>query len=102
MSVNIHHMRCVVHTLQLAVKDGLKQPHCEKLLTKTRHIISKLRSPNVLSLLEKRQKRPILDIITRWGSTYLMIKRLLELRESIEELSLLSAELHISLTMWSN
>ena len=28
----------------------------------------------------------------RWSSTYLMTKRLLELRESIEELSLLSTE----------
>ena len=36
---------------------------------------------------------------TRWGSTYLMIKRLLELRESIEVLSLLSAEFDISLAM---
>ena len=39
---------------------------------------------------------------TRWGSTYLMIKRLLELGESIEELSLLSAEFDISLAMWSS
>ena len=39
---------------------------------------------------------------TKWGSTYLMIKRLLELRESIEELSLLSAEFVISLAMWSS
>ena len=44
---------------------------------------------------------------TRWGSTYLMIKRLLELRESIEELSLLSAEFDISdisaeFAMWSS
>ena len=38
-------------------------------------------------------------MITRWGSTYLMIKRLLELLEFIEELSLLSAEFHISLAM---
>ena len=39
---------------------------------------------------------------TRWGSTYLMIKRLLELLEFIEELSLLSAEFHISLAMRSS
>ena len=31
-----------------------------------------------------------------------MIKRLLEMRESIEELSLLSAEFDISLAMWSS
>ena len=62
MRVNIHHMRCAVHTLRLAIKDCLKQPHCDKLLTKIRHIVSKLRSPNVLSLLEKREKTPILNM----------------------------------------
>ena len=41
-------------------------------------------------------------MITRWGSTYLMIKRLSELREFIEELSLLSAEFDISLAVWSS
>ena len=40
MRVNIQHMRRAVHTLQLAIKDGLKQPHYDKLLTKTRHIVS--------------------------------------------------------------
>ena len=30
MSINIHHMPCAVHTLQLAIKDGLKQPHYDK------------------------------------------------------------------------
>ena len=38
---------------------------------------------------------------TRWASTYLIIKRLLEQQESIGELSLLSPELHISLAIWS-
>ena len=40
MRVNIQHMRCAVHTHQLAIKDGLKQPHYDTLLTKTRHIVS--------------------------------------------------------------
>ena len=84
MLVNIHNMHCAIHTLQLAIRDGLKQQHCDKLLTKTGHIVFKLRSLNVLSLLEKREKkRPILDMATRWKSTYLMIKPLLELREPI-------------------
>ena len=90
----------LVRTLQLAIKDGLKLPNCDKLLTKTRRIVFKLQSPNILSLLEKlEKKRPILDMTTRWAPTYLMIKRLLELRESTRELSLLSPELHILLAM---
>ena len=95
--VCIHHVRCAVHTLQLSIEDNLKQPHCNKLLTKTRHVVAKLRSPNAISLLEKREKkRPVLDTCTRWGSTYLMIKRLLELRNSIEELRVLSPEFYLS------
>ena len=101
MLVNIHHMRCAVHTLQLAIRDGLKQPQCEKLLTKTRHIVAKLCSPNVLALLEKRErKRPVLDTAARWGSTFLMIQCLFELQNSIEELGVLSSHLHISAAMW--
>ena len=101
--VHIHHMSCVVHTLQLSIKDCLKQSQCNKLLTKTRYIVAKLRSPNILSLLEKRgKKRPVLDMATRWGSTYLMIKRFLELRNSIEELGVVSPELHLSSTTWSS
>ena len=101
--VRIHRMRCAVHTLQLSIKNGLKQPHCNKLLTKTRHVVDNLRSPNVLSLLEKREmKRPVLDTSTRWGSTCLMIKRLLELQNSIEELGVLSPEFHLSTATWSS
>ena len=101
--VCIHHVRCAVHTLQFSIKDGLKQPHCNKLLTKTHHVVAKLRSPNVISLLEKREKkRPVLDTCTRWGSTYLMIKRLLELRNSIKKLGVLSPEFHLSTATWSS
>jgi len=39
---------------------------------------------------------------TRWGSTYLMLMRILELRESIEELAVLAPELHLSSTTWSS
>ena len=101
MLVNIHHMRCAVHTLQLAIRDGLKQPQCKKLHI-TRHIVAKLRSSNVLAFLENRErKRSVLDRATCWGSTFLMIQRLFELRNSIEELGVLSSDLHISATMWS-
>ena len=55
MLTNIHHMRCAVHTLQLEIRDGLKQPQCEKLLTKTRHIVAKLRFPNVLAYLKNEK-----------------------------------------------
>ena len=66
-------------------------------------MVAELRSPIVLSLLERREKkRPVLDTCTRWGSTYLMIKRLLELRNSIEELGVLSPEFLLSTATWSS
>ena len=52
----IHHMRCIVHTLQLLIKDCLKQSHCNKLLTKTCHIVAKLPSLKIFSMLERREK----------------------------------------------
>ena len=60
---HIYHMYCAVNTLQLSIKGGLKQPHCNKLLTKTCHLVAKLCCPNALSLLEKREKKkPVLDM----------------------------------------
>ena len=64
--VCIHHMRCAVHTLQLSTNDGLKQPHCNKLLIKTRHLVAKLRSPNVgyypCSKNEKRKDQCLIRV----------------------------------------
>ena len=48
------------------------------------------------------KKRPIFDVTARRGSTYLMIKRLFEMLESIKKLSMLFAEFDISLAMWSS
>ena len=71
--VRIHHMRCAVHTLQLSIKNGLKQPHCNKLPSFV--------LPTYYPCSKKREtKRPVLDTCICWGFTYLLIKRLLELR----------------------
>ena len=55
--VRIHHMRCAVHTLQLSIKDGLKQPHCNKFRTKTRHVVAKLRSPTYYPCSKKEKRK---------------------------------------------
>jgi hypothetical protein len=34
----IQHMRCVVHTLQLAIRDGLKERHAATLIGKLRQV----------------------------------------------------------------
>lgn len=46
-------------------------------------------------------KKPIIDCITRWNSTYNMIERLLEIREVVTTLSKDNSKLFISSADWS-
>lgn len=98
---DIHHMRCAIHTLQLAIRDGLKAERVNRILEKVRGIVRKLRTPNLLGVLRRRGGLlPILDMATRWGSTYLMIKRLLQLKELVQDLAAASPELVLGEEDW--
>ncbi|KAM5125247.1 LOW QUALITY PROTEIN: uncharacterized protein ACMZJ9_022334 [Mantella aurantiaca] len=78
----IHHMRCAVHTLQYAIRDGLKDRHASTLICKLRQVTVAAGAPKTDEILKRRAgKGAILDQTTRWGSTYLMVKRLLELKD---------------------
>lgn len=82
----IKQMRCAVHTLQLAIRDGLKEPHAASLIGKFRQAAIAARTPKIDAILRRRAgKGAIIDQATRWGSTYLMIKRLLDLRNALED-----------------
>jgi len=95
----VYHMRCAEHTLQLAVRDSLKKGRPEKLLTKVRKIAHHLRTPTVNSILKRRAgKGMLIDMPTRWGSTYLMLKRLQELKAVI--LDMASPEAHLIEQEW--
>ncbi|XP_039612247.1 uncharacterized protein LOC120531155 [Polypterus senegalus] len=83
----IHHMRCAVHILQLAIRDGLKDRHAATLIGKLRQVAISARAPKTDAILKRRAgKGAILDQTTLWGSTYLMVKRLLELEDVLEAL----------------
>lgn len=76
----IHHMRCAVHTLQLAIRDGLRQPYAANLVGRVRNIAVAARTLKLDGILKRRAgKGSILNQATAWGSTYLMIQRVLEL-----------------------
>ncbi|KAM4044019.1 uncharacterized protein ACNLHF_008128 [Anomaloglossus baeobatrachus] len=78
---HIHHMRCVVHTLQLAIRESLQEGHTGNLIGKVRKLVIAARTPKIDSILKRRAgKGAIVDQATQWGSTYLMIERLLELK----------------------
>ena len=83
--VTFRRMQCMAHTLQLVVKPVFK--HYETLITKTRHLVKKLRNsgPGVERLLEKCGKTVQKDCPTRWNSTHIMIKRLIEIKQPVTE-----------------
>ena len=69
-------LSCFAHTLQLCVRDGLKNaPHVSKLLGKCQTIANySPKSSKIADLLEQLN-RPIHKMnLTRWNSEYLLIK----------------------------
>jgi len=78
------HMRCAAHTLQLAIRDGLKVRHVASLISKIHQVVVAARSPKIDAVLRRKtNKGAILDQATRWGSTYLMLECLLELKPAL-------------------
>lgn len=96
----MYHMRCAVHTLQLAVRDGLKQRHASSLIGKVRRVAVAARAPKLDDILRRREgKGAILDQATRWGSTYQMIERILELKATLVDMA--SAEVALTELQWN-
>lgn len=83
-------MRCVAHTLQLAIEDALQQETLVgKLILSARNVVKTLRTPTFLYMLKKEKfKKPIIDCTTRWGSTFDMLSRLLQLKMFCREIDL--------------
>lgn len=82
----VTHHRCIAHVLNLAVKDGLE--YISDNIKKTRTFTNRLRNSvlmieemkEIASALKEKFKMPENDVATRWNSTYLMLKRLDEIR----------------------
>ena len=84
----IKHQRCCVYTHQLAVRDPLKEHHSSNLLAKVRKISTAARTPKLDAILKRRAgKEAIMDQATQWGSTYNMVKRLVELRPVLTDMA---------------
>ena len=94
--VTVHHMRCAVHTLQLGIKDALKLDDLGRFLTKIRDIAERPRAPRTDAVLKHHNKSMIIDVATRWGISFAMLKRLLELRSTIEHEDLGNREINLS------
>ena len=85
----IYHMRCAEHTLQLGIRDVLKKRRAEKFLIKLRTLAQHLRSPHTDGILKRRgNKGMLIDMPTRWGSTFLMLQRLADLKCFVQDVGL--------------
>ena len=84
----LYRMKCAEHTLQLRIRDVLKKGRVEKFLTKLRKLAKHLRSPHTDGILKRRaNKGMLIDMLTRWGSTFLMLQQLVDLKCYVQDLS---------------
>ncbi|KAJ8346599.1 hypothetical protein SKAU_G00280000 [Synaphobranchus kaupii] len=76
---------CVVHTLQLVVNMIQKEPTIKRLLDKVRHLVKLFRKSSVATerLLQQCGLILIKDCPTRWSSSYLMMSRVLEVKDHL-------------------
>jgi hypothetical protein len=107
ISHSIHRMFCVGHVLNLAVQqilhsgmcseeseneETMPEVHSEKPLVKLRQCLVRIRSSHTdrdtlqdfCELLRLPVLQPMLDVKTRWNSTYYMIQRALTMKAAIE------------------
>jgi hypothetical protein len=78
---NISLIRCAAHTLQLAVKDTVIDKNIKELLAAANQFARKLRTPTSRLILKSLKKPiPVLNVKTRWSSSFDMVESLLDLR----------------------
>lgn len=79
---NIEHMRCAEHSLQLGINSVIRLDiflhilrEYDQLLENVRSIIKLMRTQLFAIVLHSNQIcKPVLDVVTRWGSTYKMLE----------------------------
>ena len=88
--INLFHVRCCAHILNLIVKDGLKQ--VDSTLRKIRGIAYSINSSLAkhelffycckMSNMKRKNKK--LDIPTRWNSTYKLLQNIIKYKNVVQ------------------
>ena len=89
--LEVLHLPCFSHTLQLAVEQALKLPEISKITGRCKRLVAHFnRSPKSYYLLHQKQAALgykqhslINDVVTRWNSSYYMIQRVLEQQQPL-------------------
>ncbi|KAL3972490.1 A-kinase anchor protein 18 [Sarotherodon galilaeus] len=86
--IKFHRMPCLAHTLQLTIKDAIKHPTADSVITKARKLVHAVRKSSVANeeMIKRCGKTLIRDCTTRWNSTFDMLRRLLETRAELNQL----------------
>ena len=91
----IKRISCLSHSLQLVINSFDKfrnrrngRPRFNQIIGKARQLVAKFNSSTKATpmLIAATKKKLIGDVVTRWSSTYLMLKRLIELRQAVSEI----------------
>ncbi|XP_049322708.1 uncharacterized protein LOC125782495 [Astyanax mexicanus] len=80
-------MPCLAHTLQLTLKDAIKHPNADVLISRARKLVHAVRKSSVANeaIIKKCGKTLVRDCSTRWNSTLDMLIRLLEIRTELNQ-----------------
>lgn len=78
---------CLAHTLQLTLKDAMKHPNADSLISRARKLVHAVRKSSVANeaMIRKCGKTLVRDCSTRWNSTVDMLRRLLEIRTEVNQ-----------------
>lgn len=94
-------VRCSAHTLQLAAFDAIKHENIKSNIDKIRNIIRIMRSvAHKEYFICNPNKKPILDVITRWSSTYQMLLCLAENKSFYEVFFQNNPSIDFNLSDW--
>lgn len=84
---NIFSIKCAAHTLQLCINDALKNDDAISKISDIRKIVKELRKNFYRIEFTKNKKRiPVLDVVTRWSSTFNMLDSIVDQSEFIKNI----------------